>query len=387
MITHDEINNLVTEWGLRDDVIEKDYVIGWVLWGIGTEPALKTTWAFKGGTCLKKCYVETWRFSEDLDFSVLPGGPLKPEEIEPLIAKILERIYENSGIVFNIQKPAYKYLEEKNYIQGIIYYQGPRKAPTPVRIKLDISGAEKVIRPSVLRKISHPYSDKLPDQSEVRCYAFDEVFAEKLRAMGERSRPRDLYDIVLLYRRQDLQPAPEFIRDILAKKCETKGVPFPSYEAINTPVIKAELESEWGNMLGHQLPALPPMEEYWAELPNIFNWLNGVSKSAKMASISAGKNDDSTWAPPPTIWNWGTGIPLESVRFAAANRLCVNLGYDGTVRMIEPYSLRRMKDGNLLLYGVKHLSGEIRAYRVDRIQSIQVTNTVFISKYNIEFSI
>lgn len=32
---------------------------------------------FKGGTCLKKCYIETYRFSEDLDFTVLPGGPFR----------------------------------------------------------------------------------------------------------------------------------------------------------------------------------------------------------------------------------------------------------------------------------------------------------------------
>jgi Nucleotidyl transferase AbiEii toxin, Type IV TA system len=41
--------------------------------------------------------------------------------------------------------------------------------------------------------------------AEVRCYGFEELFAEKIRAMGERSRPRDLYDIVNLFRREDLR--------------------------------------------------------------------------------------------------------------------------------------------------------------------------------------
>ena len=36
MISHEEIKGLVAEWGLREDVIEKDYVIGWVLWGLGS---------------------------------------------------------------------------------------------------------------------------------------------------------------------------------------------------------------------------------------------------------------------------------------------------------------------------------------------------------------
>ena len=57
MISQGEIRNLVVEWGLREDVIERDYVIGWVLWGIGQNPDLKDKWIFKGGTCLKKCFL------------------------------------------------------------------------------------------------------------------------------------------------------------------------------------------------------------------------------------------------------------------------------------------------------------------------------------------
>jgi predicted nucleotidyltransferase component of viral defense system len=87
MITHQEIKNLVTEWGLRESIIEKDYVIGWVLWGIGSDPELSAYWAFKGGTSLKKCYIETWRFSEDLDFTVMPGGLYKPEDISKVEGK------------------------------------------------------------------------------------------------------------------------------------------------------------------------------------------------------------------------------------------------------------------------------------------------------------
>src|SRR3989338_2663787 len=105
MINHEEIKNLVTQWELREDVIEKDYVIGWVLWGIGQEPELNHKWVFKGGTCLKKCYLETYRFSEDLDFTVLPGGPITPDAVQPLIERVLTRINEASGIDFSIQAP------------------------------------------------------------------------------------------------------------------------------------------------------------------------------------------------------------------------------------------------------------------------------------------
>jgi predicted nucleotidyltransferase component of viral defense system len=77
-----------TEWGLTQEVVEKDYVLGWLLWGIGSEPALRDHWIFKGGTCLKKCFVETYRFSEDLDFTILPGGPMEPGDLLPVLAVI-----------------------------------------------------------------------------------------------------------------------------------------------------------------------------------------------------------------------------------------------------------------------------------------------------------
>ena len=82
MITQADIVERVTEWQLTEEVIEKDYVLGWLLWGLGNDPILGDKWVFKGGTCLKKCYIETHRFSEDLDFTVLPGGPFRPDEIE-----------------------------------------------------------------------------------------------------------------------------------------------------------------------------------------------------------------------------------------------------------------------------------------------------------------
>ena len=61
MITRIDIDERVREWGLREDVVEKDYVLGWLLWGIGSDPDLSEQWAFKGGTCLKKCYFDTYQ--------------------------------------------------------------------------------------------------------------------------------------------------------------------------------------------------------------------------------------------------------------------------------------------------------------------------------------
>ena len=61
--------------GLQSYVVERDYLLSWVLAGISALPELRETLVFKGGTALKKCYFGDYRFSEDLDFSGLKDVP------------------------------------------------------------------------------------------------------------------------------------------------------------------------------------------------------------------------------------------------------------------------------------------------------------------------
>jgi len=385
VITRAELQDRVREWGLREQTVEKDYALSWILWGIGSTPELGR-WAFKGGTCLKKCYIETYRFSEDLDFTVLPDGPCAVEEVEPLLTAMLGRVYEASGLDVVSVPPRLKQRRGGDSLEGRIYYRGPRGAPQPSAIKLDITITEHVVRPPVLREVAHPFTDQPAPPGLIRCYAFDELFAEKIRAMAERSRPRDLYDIVNLFRRHELRAHPETTRAALEEKCAFKGIPVPTAETIVSPEFRDELESEWANMLDHQLPMLPPIESFLDELPNLFAWLLGKGEPATLQPVPVGREPTSEWKPPPTLWRWGESVPIEPLRFAAANHLCVELEYGNATRLVEPYSLRRTHAGKLLLMAVKARSREIRSYRVDRIQGIKVTGIPFNPVHAIEFS-
>ena len=254
----------------------------------------------------------------------------------------------------------------------------------PASIKLDLTGDEIVARPTVLRDIAHPHADALPAPAQVRCYGFEELFAEKLRALVQRCRPRDLYDVVHLFRRRDLRAETELIQEVLAQKCRAKGIEPPTAQTILQSAHRAELASEWENMLGHQLPALPPLEQFWDEVPTVFGWLAGDVPPDELTAL--GGSDDQDWRPPPTIATWGLGVPLETIRFAGANRLCIQLRYNGSERVIEPYSLRRTRDGNLLLHALRADTGEHRSYRVDRLERVEVTTQAFRPKYVIEFT-
>ncbi|MGD0085189.1 MAG: nucleotidyl transferase AbiEii/AbiGii toxin family protein [Acidimicrobiales bacterium] len=386
MITRADLVERVREWGLAEQVVEKDYVLGWVLWGIGTDPTLGQQWVFKGGTCLKKCYIETYRFSEDLDFTVLPGGVVTPDDVRPHVERMLLRVAEESSIDFTLESPRFRLRPSGVATQGTIYYRGPRQTPGLASIKLDLAADELVVRPPVLRPVAHPYPDGLPDPGTVRCYSFEEIFAEKLRAMGQRGRPSDLYDIVNLFRRNDLRLHGQLVREVLIEKCRIRSVDVPTFDSVAAAPHRAELESEWANMLGHQLPALPPLDAFLAELPDLFAWLHGEAEFPALAAIATEAGEDLTWTPPPTAATWRQGVPLEPVRFAATNRLCVALTYNGSVRLIEPYSLRRTQQGNLVLHAVRVDNREHRSYRVDRMQRVEVTTRPFRPVYAVEFS-
>ena len=98
MIDKREILERAGELSLEPKVIEKDYVLGWLLAGIANHKDLKDKWLFKGGTCLKKCFFETYRFSEDLDFTLLDAAHLNEKFLKKTFAEIAQWVYDKAGI-------------------------------------------------------------------------------------------------------------------------------------------------------------------------------------------------------------------------------------------------------------------------------------------------
>lgn len=68
MIDPHDIQELAAQHSLRPTVVEKDYVLGWLLAGIAQDAEISQTWVLKGGTCLKKIYFETFRFAQLSDY-------------------------------------------------------------------------------------------------------------------------------------------------------------------------------------------------------------------------------------------------------------------------------------------------------------------------------
>tara|TARA_R110000744_G_scaffold91550_2_gene177561 strand:- start:329 stop:1798 length:1470 start_codon:yes stop_codon:yes gene_type:complete len=388
MIDRREILDMATRMSLTPHVVEKDYALGWILAGINNHPVLRETWVFKGGTCLKKCFFETYRFSEDLDYTLTDPGHLDAAFLKDAFTEIGEWVYERSGIEVPADKLAFDiYTNPRGSIscQGKLSYRGPISSRDLPRIKLDLTADERLVLAPVRVGVFHPYTDAPDLGIEALAYAYEEVFGEKVRALAERTRPRDLYDVINLFRNAEARPSPAVMLDVLRQKCEFKGISVPVLADLEPH--RAELEGLWQHMLAHQLPSLPPYEAFWDELPAFFEWLSGGAEPAILAAYAVGVGETVLRERSLRLPVSGQAQSfIEVIRFAAGNRLLVDLDYQGSTRRIEPYSLRRTSDDNIILHAHSVDRDEHRSYRVDRIQGARVTNQPFSPRHEIELA-
>ena len=392
MIDKREILETASALSLLPNVVEKDYVLGWLLAGIYAHPELVDSWVFKGGTCLKKCFFETYRFSEDLDFTLRDEGQIEEGFLKRVLGEVIAWVADESGLVLphdQLSFDIYKNPRGRLSCQGKVGYRGPVSPASSAggwpKIKLDLTADERLVLPAVRREVFHPYTDRPEEGFSINSYAYEEAFGEKVRALGERTRPRDLYDVVNLYRHGDSRPPSSVLRDVLEQKCAYKGIALPTVAVLEPH--RADLEAMWDTMLGHQLPVLPPVADFWAALPEVFAWLMGEAEAPQRARIEPGSNEATIRSRVlPMAIPYRSRAPLEIIRFAAANHLCVDLTYDGSIRRIEPYSLRQTLEGNFVLHSIRSDSGQHRSYRVDRIQGASVSVQSFTPRYLVELS-
>ncbi len=260
----DEIKTLSSELGVPVFTVEKDYAISWMLYGLWKSKFWRIL-AFKGGTCLKKAYFSDYRFSEDLDYTLL----LEEPDIGDVQAKIAEAVEAaNEGPVQFLDfelRPRYGVKLFPGELLGFevrIPFRLLSRTGNPPKIKMDITLGkyEKILLPLQERPILHGYSDS-PRFSvvSVRAYSLEEILAEKIRSLFQRTRPRDLYDIWFLKSVADLRS----VTQILRPKLEAKRVE-PDVNALQGR--KPYYERAWESSLGHQLRELPEFSTVWNDV-------------------------------------------------------------------------------------------------------------------------
>jgi len=244
MISQNEIKEKAREYGVPVSTIERDYAQNWLLKSLSSLPLV-----LKGGTGIRKVYIGDYRFSDDLDFTLLED--IERDELKNRIKNAVAMAREESGINFSNDIETQ---ENENGFEVSVYFQIMQKGESKTKIKIDITKKvnEKILLPLSVRRIIHPYSDTL--KGEIRVYTLEEILAEKIRSLFQRTRPRDLYDVWYLWNRVEKN----VVFEILPEKFRAKNV---EMNIKDFEQRKDDFKNAWESSLTHQLKALPKFEE------------------------------------------------------------------------------------------------------------------------------
>lgn len=262
-------NRLARAGGRRipEAVLERDYCIAWFLVGLSGTP-LADRLAFKGGTAIKHCYFGDYRFSEDLDFTMV--NEIAFDDIRRLLDGVFSAIRQRSGIEFRFAREDRH--SHANSHTFFLSYEGPLPAAASRKeIKVDITIKERLVFPLANQpalRVYDEYAD-LPPDATVHVYTLDEIATEKVVALCDRARnePRDLYDIWYLVngKQVDLSNLPTAIAEKLAFR---KRI----LEGIGEELRKKEdrLRKLWDLRLSDQLALLPDFQEVFRAVQREF---------------------------------------------------------------------------------------------------------------------
>lgn len=266
MIRPSEIQKKANAEKVRDTQIEKDYILGWILCGVANNELLSKCLGFKGGTVLKKFYFEDYRYSEDLDFTLIDNS-VSDEDLQSAFESLFEYVREEANIPLTMINFG---IHETGNINFYILYTGPLGGMVGnKKVKVDVSRTEILSYPLEKRPLLGLYSDQ--DDCCIQCYSLNEVMVEKMRSLLSRTQPRDYYDLWYLCEVEGLEMSEhkyEFERKAKHKGLDPEQLLTRLYAKL--PVFKAR----WESSMKDQIAELPPFEQVNRELGKHFRMLS-----------------------------------------------------------------------------------------------------------------
>jgi predicted nucleotidyltransferase component of viral defense system len=285
MIKQKEITDIANRKKVPKSTIDKDWVLGHFLNAFYSFEAIRNYFVFKGGTCLHKCYIKDYRFSEDIDFTLLDKDFVVDKSF---IKEVIKKAEAFSSIKFHLvslQEQIHKDVPQ-GYLAELKFWGAdhhPNQQPLPpsrwqTSIHIDISHTEKLFLPAEEKQIIHPYSDDEMINNTAICYNFKELLSEKIRALKQRNRPRDVYDVWHLHQKIDPDQLPE-LKKLLHQKTESKGLNIEGIEDFVNEDKAMKNKIAWDKSLSHQLSlsGLPSFDNIYQDLTIFMNTLLNVS--------------------------------------------------------------------------------------------------------------
>lgn len=279
MITTAELHRVAEEEGIRFDQAEKDYVILWLLSGLAHTGTAKHGWIFKGGTCLRHCYYEGYRFSEDIDFSCKPGGNNLESSLK-LLKKAAVQVQSQSGLRLTVKEPLT--IPGDFQIEIPVEYNrgGARRQGLP-QVKIHLTFDELVLETPAACSIKHRYSDL--STFKVHSYTKKEIVAEKLRTLLQQQkkwpRPRDLYDLWYMLCRSGEQFIWTELFPMFQEKCRVRDIK-PDLPGLTSDKLREWNKNVWQDRLGPMLKELPEFNLVWKEWAETFQRISETKGTA-----------------------------------------------------------------------------------------------------------
>lgn len=251
---------------IPESTIERDYCLAWLLCSMTGHPVLSEVLAFKGGTALRRMHFGEYRFSEDLDFTLIGG--LELEGIFKAFGEVFEALHAESGIRFALSKD-----EPTRHIRNDTFYftyQGPLLAEGSV--KVDVTRGETVVFALERKPVLRTYDEfaDLPEGKLLQVYAFQEIVVEKALAVtdGARREPRDLYDLWYILS-EGHAPHPEELVDGLSRKLASRDGRAEDILVPRLEKVEKALKQAWEKRLSSQVMSLPGFEGCYRDVKRL----------------------------------------------------------------------------------------------------------------------
>ena len=205
-------------WG-EDWQVEQDLILSRALVDMFSRPTLAEQAAFRGGTALHKLFFNPpGRYSEDIDLVQRDTGPIRP-----LIDEIRDALDPWLG------QPKWK--AGKGRFTLYYRFETTMAPVVQARVKLEINTREHFAVHGFMTRVFEVENRWFSGAAEIATYTMPELLGTKLRALYQRKKGRDLFDLDLALGH------PEFDADRLLEA-------FDQYMSFGgTPVTRAQFEA------------------------------------------------------------------------------------------------------------------------------------------------
>ena len=229
----------------RRDLVEKDIIINKILFYLTQDKDFFQNYAFKGGTCLTKCYLGYYRFSEDMDFTYLNQkdfiGKSNSKIREVMSDKInklgelIEVIAKKLDLDFKMEKENKRYFQfggSNAFVTFKIWYDS-KELEKETFVKIQVNHIENLnypikeldVRFIVPKNLEKDFSFIISEDAQIllkpmkiKVYDLKEILIEKIRAILTRRgiKARDFVDVFLIVKQEKLN-LNDFKKEIIEK--------------------------------------------------------------------------------------------------------------------------------------------------------------------------